>query len=327
MWLQGPSATHAMVVVSEEKKFVFVKTRKTGGSSVELALSGLAGRDAVVTLIMEDVDRDCRRAHQPRNYFPTCSRPSRFWNHMTFGQIDQNCVSQDLSAFTKIYTVRNPWAAWVSRFWWEHTKVPAFSVNHFHEEAVWAVWTLMPRHSFASHPCEPGEGPSRDKAKPTWLGSAWASLLVLCGQVLALLALPWVSIGCMRRWRAACVRRDKFMRQAGTWSKQEAQQHFKEFVMKRKKGEMLEVHSLVSKWQGGVPPPDQRVLRMEHLQEDFDAACKALSMPATPLPRLKASSVVPAHLKMPYQHMYDEETRLYVGSVERLIIDACKYSF
>ena len=52
-----------MVVVSEEKKFVFVKTRKTGGSSVELALSGLAGRDAVVTLIMEDVDRDCRRAH------------------------------------------------------------------------------------------------------------------------------------------------------------------------------------------------------------------------------------------------------------------------
>ena len=23
---------------------------------------------------------------------------------------------------------------------------------------------------------------------------------------------------------------------------------------------------------------------------------------------------------MPYQHMYDEETRLYVGSVERLII-------
>ena len=97
--------------------------------------------------------------------------------------------------------------------------------------------------------------------------------------------------------------------------------------MKRKKGEMLEVHSLVSKWQGGVPPPDQRVLRMEHLQEDFDAACKALSMPATPLPRLKASSVVPAHLKMPYQHMYDEETRLYVGSVERLIIDACKYSF
>ena len=108
---------------------------------MELALSGLAGRDAVVTLIMEDVDRDCRRAHQPRNYFPTCSRPSRFWNHMTFGQIDQNCVSQDLSAFTKIYTVRNPWAAWVSRFWWEHTKVPAFSVNHFHEEAVWAVWT------------------------------------------------------------------------------------------------------------------------------------------------------------------------------------------
>ena len=52
-----------MVVVSEEKKFVFVKTRRTGGSSVELALSGLAGRDAVVTLIMEDVDRDCRRAH------------------------------------------------------------------------------------------------------------------------------------------------------------------------------------------------------------------------------------------------------------------------
>ena len=199
-----------MTVVAEEKKFVFVKTRKTGGSSVELALSLVAGRDAVVTLIMEDVDRDCRRTHRPRNYFPTCSRPSRFWNHMTFGQIARNCVSHDLSAFTKIYTVRNPWSAWVSRFWWENTKVPPISFNHCHEEAVWAVWSLFPRRTIAAYPCEPYEAPSRLEAKPQkWPGaSAWASVMVLCMRVLALLVLPWVCIGCLRRWCAAHVRRD-----------------------------------------------------------------------------------------------------------------------
>ena len=50
-----------MTVVDEEQQIVFVKTHKTAGSSIELALSLALGKEAIVTLIMEDADRDVLR--------------------------------------------------------------------------------------------------------------------------------------------------------------------------------------------------------------------------------------------------------------------------
>jgi hypothetical protein len=51
------------VIVSHEHRFIFVKTRKTAGTSIEVLLSDLAGRDAVVTPV-----QPAEPGHEPRNW-------------------------------------------------------------------------------------------------------------------------------------------------------------------------------------------------------------------------------------------------------------------
>ncbi len=51
------------MIVSHEHRFIFVKTRKTAGTSLEVALSALAGDDAIVT----PVDPP-EPGHRPRNW-------------------------------------------------------------------------------------------------------------------------------------------------------------------------------------------------------------------------------------------------------------------
>jgi hypothetical protein len=51
------------VIVSHEHRFIFVKTRKTAGTSIEVALSDLAGADAIVTPVQPP-----EPGHQPRNW-------------------------------------------------------------------------------------------------------------------------------------------------------------------------------------------------------------------------------------------------------------------
>ena len=72
------------MIVSHEHRFIFVKTRKTAGTSIEVFLSKFAGDDAIVTPTIPAVE-----GHQPRNYNPTrLAMISRlhlgreYWNHM-----------------------------------------------------------------------------------------------------------------------------------------------------------------------------------------------------------------------------------------------------
>lgn len=51
------------VIVSHEHRFIFVKTRKTAGTSIEVALSALAGADAIVTPVQPPED-----GHEPRHW-------------------------------------------------------------------------------------------------------------------------------------------------------------------------------------------------------------------------------------------------------------------
>jgi hypothetical protein len=55
------------MIVSHQHKFIFVKTAKTAGTSMEVALSQLCGPDDIVTPFREDAEK-YRQAHGPRNY-------------------------------------------------------------------------------------------------------------------------------------------------------------------------------------------------------------------------------------------------------------------
>jgi hypothetical protein len=51
------------LIVSHEHRFIFVKTRKTAGTSVEVLLSALAGEDAIVTPV-----EPAEPGHEPRHW-------------------------------------------------------------------------------------------------------------------------------------------------------------------------------------------------------------------------------------------------------------------
>lgn len=51
------------MIVSHEHRFIFVKTQKTAGTSIEVALSALAGDDAIVTPVQPS-----EPGHRPRNW-------------------------------------------------------------------------------------------------------------------------------------------------------------------------------------------------------------------------------------------------------------------
>src|SRR3954464_4680968 len=52
------------MIVSHARKFIFLKTRKTAGTSLEIALSKYCGPDDVLTPI--DFDEEARREHAGR---------------------------------------------------------------------------------------------------------------------------------------------------------------------------------------------------------------------------------------------------------------------
>lgn len=63
------------MISSHQHRFIFVKTLKTAGTSIEVFLSGLCGRDDVVTPLHIP-----EPGHAPRNF-------GGFYNHMPAARI------------------------------------------------------------------------------------------------------------------------------------------------------------------------------------------------------------------------------------------------
>jgi hypothetical protein len=65
-----------MAIISFSRQFIFIKTRKTAGTSMEVHLAAACGPDDIVTPIRPE-----RSGHQPRNF------EAGFYNHMSATEI------------------------------------------------------------------------------------------------------------------------------------------------------------------------------------------------------------------------------------------------
>jgi hypothetical protein len=126
------------MILSHEHKFIFVKGKKVGGTSVEIALSQICGQNDIITPITA-VDEYHRlgTAGAPRNYaqpkFPACLRrlresayirnlrtgsrsalnsvrppPSRFWNHIELARILE--LEPAAATYEVVCVERSPYA-------------------------------------------------------------------------------------------------------------------------------------------------------------------------------------------------------------------------
>jgi len=110
------------VIVSHEHGFVFMKTRKTAGTSVEIALSRVCGVDDVITPVTEE-DEALRRAaggRGPQHYEHPPHLERNAFNHMPVSMVRTMLGRKRFESYFSFAIERNPWDAVVSLYHWRY---------------------------------------------------------------------------------------------------------------------------------------------------------------------------------------------------------------
>jgi hypothetical protein len=106
------------VIVSHEHGFVFMKTRKTAGTSVEIALSRICGPDDVITPVLEESLRAEAGGRGPQNFeSPPLDRKA--FNHMPVSMVRRMLGRRRFESYFSFAIERNPWDAVVSLYHWK----------------------------------------------------------------------------------------------------------------------------------------------------------------------------------------------------------------
>jgi len=117
------------MIISDKYKFVFVKTRKVAGSSLEQCLYPHLGKQDV-----------CTGGTWDDNY-PVLNYPYQWQSHLTMNQILNNCTGDHKDNikdnYFKFTIERNPWDKMVSFFFWYRKTRPEqlerYDINTFQE--------------------------------------------------------------------------------------------------------------------------------------------------------------------------------------------------
>ncbi|WP_051247215.1 sulfotransferase family 2 domain-containing protein [Nocardioides halotolerans] len=110
------------MIVSHEHGFVFMKTRKTAGTSVEIALSRVCGADDVITPVIDE-DEELRRAHGgrgPQHYESPPHLERSAFNHMPVSMVRKMLGRKKFESYLSFAVERNPWDAVVSLYHWRN---------------------------------------------------------------------------------------------------------------------------------------------------------------------------------------------------------------
>lgn len=98
------------MILSHRHRFIFIKTTKTAGTSLETYLSRWCGDDDVVTPFGVP-----EPGHQPRNH-------AGFYNHMSAAEIQARIAPAVWSDYFKFCFERNPWDKVVSMYFFHRKR-------------------------------------------------------------------------------------------------------------------------------------------------------------------------------------------------------------
>ena len=131
------------MIVSHEHRFIFLKTNKTAGTSIEIALSKYCGPKDIITPIMPEDEKIRSKLGYPGpqnfrlpNQSPMVeeqgSKKGRvFFNHISAARARAYLGEKVWNDYFKFCVVRNPWDRVISGYYWQHRKAPRPSMKAF----------------------------------------------------------------------------------------------------------------------------------------------------------------------------------------------------
>jgi hypothetical protein len=149
------------MIISHDYRFIFIKTNKTAGTSIEIALSKFCGPNDVITPISQ-ADEETRKSlgyRGPQNYLvPPSSnifealpelflkdknqkvfenrKKVKFYNHISAKEIRQYIDHAIWDSYYKFCFERNPWDRMISLYYYRFKSEPRPTITEFLETAI-----------------------------------------------------------------------------------------------------------------------------------------------------------------------------------------------
>lgn len=141
------------MILCHQYRFIFLKTNKTAGTSVEVALSRFCGDGDIVTHLSpsEEALRREMGGRASEDYFSPWwryhpldwyrrvfhgERKRDFYNHIPAWKLKKRLPDDVWNGYFKFCVERNPWDRVISQYFWRYRNVPEEkrpSVDHFLE--------------------------------------------------------------------------------------------------------------------------------------------------------------------------------------------------
>ena len=120
------------MIISHKHKFIFIKLRKTAGTSIEMALAGICGEEDIITPISNEDEkarldlgyRGAQNYNVPLRYYGFADWKNRifkgkkkgFYNHMPAAEVKASIPDDIWNDYFKFCFERNPWDKTVSHY-------------------------------------------------------------------------------------------------------------------------------------------------------------------------------------------------------------------
>lgn len=135
------------MIISHRYRYIFFKTGKTAGTSIEIALSKFCGPSDVITPIakLDEHQRAGLGYRGAQNHFIPFSRYSiqdwsrlltsgkraRFYNHISAREVLARVGSNIWTDYYKFCFERNPWDRVISHYYWHYQREPRPPIGDF----------------------------------------------------------------------------------------------------------------------------------------------------------------------------------------------------